>query len=74
MGKYRQAIITEELSVNLHALYAYPLSAVCYLGINAPVVIAQGASFLIALPFIMGYEGIKNRIHIYQSQPVTKEE
>lgn len=71
-GEYRQAIITEELNANLHALYAYPLSAVCYLGIDAPVVIAQGASFLLALPFIMGYEGIKNHIRANQEQPHTE--
>ena len=41
---FRRAIITKECSPDLHALYAYPLAAVCYVGIDAPVILVQGAA------------------------------
>lgn len=60
-GEFRQAIITEEISPNLHALYAYPMAAICRLGIDTPVVVAQGAAFIIALPFLYCRDKIRGR-------------
>lgn len=55
---FRRAIITKECSPDLHALYAYPLAAVCYVGIDAPVILVQGAAAVVTLPFIVCYERI----------------
>lgn len=55
---FLHAIITKENSPDLHALYAYPLAAVCYVGIDAPVILVQGAAAVVTLPFIVCYERI----------------
>ncbi len=60
-GEFRQAIITEEISPNLHAIYAYPMSAICRLAIDTPVVVAQGAAFIMALPFLYCYDKMRGR-------------
>ena len=53
--QWHTAIVTEELSANVHAIYAYPMAAVCYVGIDAPAILVQAA----ALPFVMCYAGIE---------------
>lgn len=65
---FRQAIITQECSANLHALYAYPLAAVCYVGIDAPVILVQGAAAIVALPFISCYDRIARYYHSAQER------
>lgn len=51
-GNLRPAIMTEQPGATLHALYAYPMAAVCYAGIDAPVMVAQGLVAVVVLPFV----------------------
>lgn len=51
-GNLRPAIMTEQTEATLHALYAYPMAAVCYAGIDAPVMVAQGLVAVVVLPFV----------------------
>lgn len=48
------AIVTEELGANWRSIYAYPMAAVCYVGIDTPVILSQ----VVAFPFIMCYAGV----------------
>lgn len=57
-NQWHTSIVTEELGADLHALYAYPMAAVCYVGIDTPVILAQA----VALPFIMCYAGVEQRV------------
>lgn len=51
-GNLRPAIMTEQPGATLHALYAYPMAVVCYAGIDAPVMVAQGLVAVVVLPFV----------------------
>lgn len=57
-NQWHTSIVTEELGADLHALYAYPMAAVCYVGIDTPVILAQA----VALPFIMCYAGVEQQV------------
>lgn len=54
-GRLRPAIMTEQTGATLHALYAYPMAAICYAGIDAPVMVAQGLVAVVLLPFVVIY-------------------
>ena len=55
-SQWHTAIITEELGANWHSIYAYPIAAVRYVGIDTPVILPQ----VVAYPFIMCYAGLSN--------------
>lgn len=57
-GNWRNAIVTQELEANLHALYAYPLAALCYVGIDTPIIVLQSGAVIVSLPFIYCYDSI----------------
>lgn len=65
---FRRAIITEQLSPNLHALYAYPMAAVCYIGIDAPIILVQGAALITIVPVIECYNRIARWFESEESQ------
>ena len=67
--QWHTAIVTEELGADWHAIYAYPLAAVCYVGIDTPVIMAQ----VVALPFIMCYASIADLFRQENVQPPHKE-
>lgn len=53
-SQWHTAIVTEELGANWHSVYAYPMAAVCYVGIDTPVILSQ----VVAYPFILCYAGV----------------
>lgn len=67
--QWHTAIVTDELGADWHALYAYPMAAVCYVGIDTPVILAQ----VVSLPVILCYAHIADLFRQESVQPPHKE-